>query len=246
VRVFKHDFWAATCLYESPGADPPRAVVKFARAQDFCGLPLAWVGRMTSQHERLIYRALSGVGGVPRWLGALGESAYAIEYLDARPLDHHERPPAGFFDGARRILDAVHARGVAYCDANKRSNFLVGEDGRAHLIDFQIALRRRDDLPWPLRAISRAFVAYMQQRDVYHLYKHKRRMCPDQLTEEEDALSRRRGRLHRLHRAITKPYRTLRRRFLRKRHQAGKLVSPTAALEDHHQPEKATWRQDGP
>ena len=85
---------------------------------------------------------------------------------------------------------------------------------------------------------------YLAGRDLYHLYKHKRRMAPERLTPDEDALSRSRGSLHLLHRRITKPYRAARRKFLRNQHQKGRLQSPTAKLEDRYQPEKQTWQTD--
>ena len=245
VKVFKHDFFAATCLYEAEGpARLPKIVAKIGRVQPFCGLPMAWYGRWLQRHERAIYQALADVGGVPQWAGTFGPTGYAIEYIDAKPLDHLPKPPEGFFDRLRAIFDAVHARGVAYCDANKRSNILVTSDGRAYLVDFQIAIRRRDDWPRPLAAIVRRVVAYMVRRDLYHLYKHKRRLAPEELTEAEALLSRQRSGLHALHRKLTTPYRSLRRRFLRKQHAAGRLKSPSEHLEDHHQPEKATWRRE--
>lgn len=247
VRVFKHDFFAATCLYEAceAGGEAPgdRLVVKFARTQPFCGLPLAWLGRLLRRHEQDIYEALAGIEGVPRWAGCLDETSYAIEYVDAVPLDHLDAPPPGFFDRLLDVFGAIHARGVAYGDANKRSNLLVRRDGTPAVIDYQVAFRRRDEWPWPLRAAVAAAVRYVQKSDVYHLYKHKRRLCPGEMTQMELAASRRRGRLHSLHRKLTTPWRRFRRRFLRQQYQAGRLQSPTQALEDHHQPEKATWRQ---
>jgi len=247
-RVLKHDFLAATCLYEAaapPEGCPPKAVVKFARAQDFCGLPLAWAGEFLFDREEGFYRALAGVEGVPRWLGRLGPRACAIEYVEGRSLDRLEAPPAGFFDALRRLMDAVHARGVAYGDANKRSNILVDRRGRPHLVDFQISLRRRDELPWPISAVLRRAVKYLAAKDLYHLYKHKRRMVPQELTPEEEALSRRRSGLHALHRFLTKPYRRWRRRFLNRQYRSGLLTSPTAGLEED-MPEDATWRQKRP
>ena len=65
-----------------------------------------------------------------------------------------------------------------------------------------------------------------------------------ELTAEEDELSRSRDWFHRLHRRLSKPYKRFRRDFLRKRHEDGRLVSPTAELEMHDQPEKETWRAD--
>ncbi|MBS3734682.1 MAG: hypothetical protein KGY99_07125 [Phycisphaerae bacterium] len=255
-RVFKHDFFAATCLYQRVDADshtaPPRrgervfdrVVVKFARTRTFCGVPLGWLGRWMRAHEEGVYRALDGVAGVPRWAGRLGEAGYAIEYVDAPPLDHLDTPPAGFFDRLRDVLDAVHARGVGYCDANKRSNILCDAAGRAWLVDFQLSIRRRDDWPRPVRAILARLVAYVAERDLYHLYKHKRRLAPQELTDVEAAWSRRRRGLHRLHRKLTKPWRAVRRRWLNRQHRAGRLRSPTADLEDHRQPEKSTWRDE--
>jgi hypothetical protein len=218
-------------------------VAKLYRTQPFCGFPLAWLGRASRDHERAIYAALSGVSGLPRWVDSLGESGFAVECLDARPIDHFERPPGGYFERLRAVFDAVHARGVAYVDANKRSNILVDSAGRAYLIDFQISLRRRDDLPWPIRPLFAAVVRWLQRQDLYHLYKHKRRLSPGELTDQEQALSRRRGPWHWVHRKLIKPYKRLRRGFLRRQHQAGRLVSPSAGLENHHQPEKETWRK---
>jgi hypothetical protein len=244
VRVFKHDFFAATCLYEAAGeAEIPTVVVKFGRTQPFCGLPMDWYGRLLCKHERGIYEALAGVEGVPRWAGCVSETTYAVEYIDAVPLDHLDAPPAGFFDRLLAVFEAIHERGVAYGDANKRSNILVDAAGRPFVIDYQIALRYRDDWPWPARQVLAAAVRYAQRGDVYHLYKHKRRLSPHELTDAEEAASRRRGLLHTIHRKLTKPWRSFRRRFLQRQYESGRLESPTADLEDHDQPEKATWRK---
>lgn len=243
VRVFKHDFFAATSLYEAVGqVEIPKIVVKVYRAHPFFGLAMDWLGRLSREHEKAIYAVLEGVEGVPRWVGCVGPTGLAIEYIDAKPLDHLDKPPAGYFDRMRRIFDALHARGVAYVDANKRSNMLVGPDGSAHLIDFQIAMRLRDDWPWPMRTIAARIVRYLQGKDIYHLCKHKRRLAPEELTDEEEEILRHLGLWHSLHRTITTPYRAVRRRFLARQYSTGQLESPSAELEDHHQPEKQTWR----
>jgi hypothetical protein len=243
-RVFKHDFFAATCLYEALGsAEVPKVVVKFGREHGFCGLALAWVGELTLRHEEAIYHALEGVVGVPRWMGRVGEHGYAIEYVDGRPMDHQPPPPPGFFDALRELFEAVHTRGVAYGDSNKRSNILIGPGGEPHLIDYQLSFRRGDQLPWPIRPIARAAFDYVCRKDIYHLFKHKRRISPAELRPEEEDLSRRRSGWHLIHRKLTKPYRGFRRRFLQRQHEKGHLTSPTSDLEDHHQPEKETWRK---
>ena len=83
----------------------------------------------------------------------------------------------------------------------------------------------------------------MQRKDLYHLYKHKRRLAPRELTPQEEELSRERGGVHAFHRWFTKGYRGLRRRFLREQHQKGALASPTAGLEDYDLPEKDSWQK---
>jgi len=247
VRVFKHDFFAATCLYEAVASAKtgiPRIVVKFGRTQELWGFPMAWYGLWICRHERDIYRRLTGLPGVPRWVGCVDYATYAIEYIDAKPLDHVDALLPGFFDRLAEIFRLMHARGVAYCDANKQSNILVDALGRPFVIDFQISIHRRDNWPWPLCAISAMIVRNAQQADIYHLYKHKRRMAPGELTSEEEKLSRRRGPLHMLHRKLSARWRDVRRWFLRRQYKAGRLESPTANLEDHHQPEKDIWRNE--
>jgi hypothetical protein len=243
LEVFKHDFYAATALYQPVAATLPRAVVKFYRLQGFCGLPMGWVGRRSREREKLAYRLLAGVEGIPRYLGDVGANGCAIEYVPAQPLDHCPSVPAEFWPRLRELFDAVHARGLAYIDANKRSNILVDQAGRPYLVDFQISLPRRDDLPWPLRSLRALLVRQFQRKDLYHLYKHKRRIAPELLSPQEERLSRRRGILHRLHAFLGKPYRIIRRAFLARQYRRGKLVSPSAQLEKRIQPEKDSWRK---
>ncbi len=244
VRVFKHDFFAATSLYEAVApADIARIVVKFYRTRPFCGLPAGWLGRLSRDHERAMYATLANVEGVPRWVASVGRAGCAIEYVEATPLDRDVAVPPGYFDRLGEILTVIHARGVAYVDANKRSNILIGPGGRPYLVDFQIAVRRREDWPWPLRAIARRIVRYLQGRDVYHFCKHKRRMAPGELTSEEAELSCRPSGWHWLHRKLAKPYRAVRRRFLHHQYRKDRLVSPTADMEGHCPPEQQTWKK---
>jgi hypothetical protein len=248
VKVFKHDFYAATAMYRAAqeGAGPDRLVVKFGREQGFMGLPGAWIGRWLLRREKRFHQRVDGVEGIQRWVAQISDSAYALEYLDGRTLDTFESPPGEggqFFDELRRLIDALHARQAAYCDLHKRSNILVRPDGRPALIDFQISVLLDDGPDTLRRRCWKRCVAYLQGMDLYNLYKHKRRMARAFLTEEERRLSYPRNSLLRLHRTLVTPLRHLRRAFLTRLHRAGRLVSPSAHLEDHHQPEKQTWRK---
>lgn len=212
-RCFKHDFFAATGLYERedadssvPGSSVRKAILKINRKQPFCGVPLAWLGKGLRNHEVKILRSLQGIEQVPRLLGEHGKCGFLYEYIEGCSLDESPHIPDTFFDGLKDLLDRVHGRNICYLDMNKRGNILIGADGKPHLIDFQISLCL--GRPW------RRLLAALQREDIYHLYKHKRKFRSDLLTPEEEELSRRRSGLIRIHRCIATPLRRLRRWFL--------------------------------
>ena len=247
-KVFKHDFIAATALYIAAQGDcrPRKLVVKFGRTQKFCGLGTTWIGRLLLRRERRFHRRADGVEGIQRWAEQLDATTHALQYVEGQTLDACGLPPGcegRFFDDLRATLDGLHARGIAYCDLNKRSNIVVTPTGRPVLIDFQMCALDNPRARWPWRSLAARGVAYLQRMDLYHLYKHKRRLAPEHLRAEEEPLSYGRGRLLRLHRRLVTPLRRLRRAFLTRQHRAGRLVSPSDHLEDHDQPEKATWRK---
>lgn len=236
VRQFKHDFFAATGLYRrivadrgmgilpmsaSPGAGtadtgkmpvPPtdQVVLKIQRRRPFFGLPLGWLGAWLTRHEATIYRELADVPGVPDFVDFFGPTGFIHAFMPGRPLDRREPVSDTFFDELAELLRAIHARGLAYVDLNKRQNILVDAAGRPGLIDFQISFRlgpRRGELP-------RAILALLQRADWYHFAKHKRRCRPDLMTPADIEQSYRPDGWGRLHRFVSKPYFTVRRRVL--------------------------------
>jgi hypothetical protein len=79
----------------------------------------------------------------------------------------------GYFRSAKAVLRKLHRAGVCHNDLAKEQNWLRGTDGRAYLIDFQLATisSRRGRL---FRV-----AAY---EDLRHLLKHKRKYAPEALT----------------------------------------------------------------
>ena len=215
-RTVKHDFYAAVGFYDAvapDGGPADRAVLKVQRATSFGGVPLRWVGRWLCRREVRMYERLADVPAVPALLGRVGPTGFAHAYAPGRPLgDYRDGPPlpAAFFDDLSAAIDALHARRVAYVDLNKPENVIVGDDGRPHLIDFQIAWD--GELRWGWWWGWTGF-AGCRAADRYHLLKHKRRFRPDLLTDADRAALDRGFALLRLHRRLSRPYFWARRRL---------------------------------
>jgi len=225
LRTFKHDFFAATGLYQGPSG---RVVLKLGREVSLLGFPMGWLGEWAADHEADMYRVAEGVPGVPKCFGRLGRTGFAHAFVDGHPLQRYEHVNDEFFPALRAILTELHRRGMAYVDLEKRENILVGADGRPWLIDFQISypgpgldgvIRRRRG-PGALhtlvpRALREYLLTRLQCGDLYHLLKHRRRHRPDTLTESEIASSYRVGVTIQLHRWLMRPLTLLRRNILK-------------------------------
>lgn len=218
-RVVKHDFWAATAFYEAP--DGRRAVAKINRRESFCGIGLSWIGQWLCRREVRFYAALGDLPNVPDLLGRIGDTGFVHAYVPGRPLSRDEKVPDTFFGELRALFAEIHRRRIAYVDANKPQNILLGDDGRPYLIDFQISYDLHELGDW---FANRAFLRRLQAADDYHILKHKRKMCPDLLTPEERSLVERRGWFIRAHRFLTRPYFVVRRRAMKRLREGGKLL----------------------
>jgi hypothetical protein len=81
-----------------------------------------------------------------------------------------------YFRSARAALRAVHRLHITHNDLAKEQNWLRSPDGRAYLLDFQLASA------FTRRNLLFRILAY---EDLRHFLKHKRRYVPDALTAME-------------------------------------------------------------
>ncbi|MDX2197581.1 MAG: hypothetical protein SF069_01260 [Phycisphaerae bacterium] len=211
-QTFKHDFFAATGLYNQKDR---AAVLKVGRIGGFFGLPLSWIGRSLRNREVRIYRRVADLPGVPALIGTVGPTGFMHDFVPGHPLGRDERVGDAFFDQLEALLREIHARDIAYVDLNKRQNVLVGDDGRPYLIDFQISyelprwrLLRWGPWLWTLRRLQKA--------DWYHFCKHKVRLRPDLATAEERRAVEHVSIWIRMHRWIARPIIQARRGLLRR------------------------------
>lgn len=123
------------------------------------------VTRLRREHDML--RRLDGVDGVPavRDYFVLGEHHFLVqEYVEGRPLNTFfaERHPLldpepdpgrlaeytswalKIYAGTERVIDAVHARGVAFNDLHM-FNIMIRPDDSVALIDFEVAAPAADN-----------------------------------------------------------------------------------------------------
>ncbi len=254
VKLFKHDFFAATGLYEemgpamaavnaqknmapgSPTVEPTSgaptagarlAVLKVQRVQSLYGFPMRWLGGLVARHEIGIFEKLQGVRGVPEFLGAVGPTGFLHAFVPGSDLHPDQKPGQEFFEHLAWLLSEVHARNIAYVDTNKRENILFGEDGFPHLIDFQISFQCRSGKK--SNPGTRWLLKRLQAEDWYHFYKHKSRLAPECCTPMEMARAIRTSWYIRVHRAIAQPIIRTRRRFLARYNNAHPGKPPAGA-----------------
>jgi len=208
-KVFKHDFFAATGLYED--AAGRRAVLKIFRPCPYLFLPVHWLSPFQARHEEKVYTALKDTKSVPKFHGRIGPTGILHEFLPGKTLKECESVKESFFEELRELLRLMHSRGIAYVDTNKPDNILVGDDGSPFLIDFQITWVQPPS-PWglPLLPLFKIF----KDMDFYHALKHERKFHPEKVSKE--AIESLRPWYLKLHRLVADPVRNVRRAWLRK------------------------------
>jgi predicted Ser/Thr protein kinase len=210
VRQLKADFFASTGLFE--GDEGTRVCYKHFHTESYLCVPLAWAGRHMCNREISFYELLADVDYIPRLVGKYGDSTLVHEWVEgADLLDRRGDIPDDFFDHLERLTSELHERGVAYVDMNKPDNVIAGDDGRPHLVDFQISFHQPKQ-KW--RLFGRWLFKVFCREDLYHVRKLKRKMRPDLMSEEELADSYRRSWILSIHRVFAHPFQRFRRWLL--------------------------------
>lgn len=136
---------------------------------------LRWLARRLMRREARALALLEHFDGVPRLVHAQRDSLLR-SYLAGQPMQLARPDSRAYFNSAARLLRKIHRAGIAHNDLGKEPNWLVREDGRPAIIDFQLACstRRRG-----------RFFRLAAREDIRHLLKHKRTYCPQYLSARE-------------------------------------------------------------
>jgi predicted Ser/Thr protein kinase len=161
--------------------DGRRAAVK-----DFANTPpkfRRFVAPFLVGREIKALRHLDGTPGVPRYYGRVDRYAFAIEYIEGRPIA--EFGPGELsqktLNNVQKSIDAIHERGVSHGDLKRRSNLLVTPDEQVYLIDFAAAVVGRRKANFLLNWLQRR----MAEIDDKSLSKIKKFSAPDQMTDAD-------------------------------------------------------------
>jgi hypothetical protein len=170
--VLKRDVFSETIMGHL--ADAPEVKVVLRRLD---GVP--WWARFISQvlarKEARGLRAVQGIEGVPVLLESDRGGILRV-WAEGTPL-HLAKPSDGaWYKDAGRLLREMRRRGVTHNDIAKPQNWLMLPDGRAGVIDFQLAsVHRRQGKLFRIAA----------REDLRHMLKQKRKYAPDLLTPSQ-------------------------------------------------------------
>ncbi len=180
VKVFRRGEGSRpqVALIEVNGA---RAVLKDYRYSDPRFRRL--VGPLLVWREALALTRLAGQRGVPRLLRRFGGQALLIEYLPGEAVKGMARGslPPEFFERFYRLVEEIHARGVAHCDLRSEGNILLTAAGEPCFVDFVAHLGRG---PW-WNPLQRWAFARLCEADRVAVARLKRTHQPQWLTAEE-------------------------------------------------------------
>jgi hypothetical protein len=190
--VLKRDAFSETVAGHD-AAQPARRLA----LRRLSGLPW-WsraLARRLARREVAGLAAVRGIEGVPELIRADREGILRT-WADGTPLNRARPSDPAWYRDARRLLRQMRRRGVAHNDLAKPQNWLVTPEGRAAVIDFQLASVH------PRR--GRLFRA-LAWEDLRHLVKQKRAYARAHLTPTERRLLARRALPSRIWMATGKP-----------------------------------------
>jgi predicted Ser/Thr protein kinase len=140
--------------------------------------PLRWIARRLLAREAQALAVLEELDGIPKLIRA-DQSSLDRSYVDGVVMQEGRPGNIDYYHAAARIVRRMHRLGVVHNDLAKEPNFLLTNDGKPAIVDFQLSWFAQQRGPL-FRILAR--------EDIRHLLKHKRTYCPDRLTRREKSI----------------------------------------------------------
>ena len=123
-----------TLLYQDPLR---RLVIKTPNGRG----PMRWLSVLMLRREARVYGHLKDFPAVPRCHGLLRNRYLVLDYVEGESIRHAEiTDRAAFFAELLERIKALHARGIAHSDLQKKENLLVVGGRSPCLLDFGAAV----------------------------------------------------------------------------------------------------------
>lgn len=103
--------------------------------------PMRWISTLMLRREARVYECLKDFPAVPRCHGLLRNRYLVLDHVEGVSIRHAEiTDRAAFFAELLKWLQALHARGIAHSDLQKKENLLVVDGRTPCLLDFGAAV----------------------------------------------------------------------------------------------------------
>jgi predicted Ser/Thr protein kinase len=165
-----------------------------------------WISALMLRHEARVYERLTDFPAAPRCYGLLHNRYLVLEFIDGVPARDAEIPDRdSFFAELLMHIQALHARGIAHSDLQKKDNLMLVDGRHPCLLDFGAAvIRRSGSAPF-----NRIHYRFAERLDFNQWAKLKYRGRLEQMNETDRSFYRR-TRLEKLARRLKSLWRYLR------------------------------------
>lgn len=194
-----HGYQGQTLLYRD---NDRRLVIKAPAGRGI----RKWIATLMLRHEARVYAQLTDFPAAPRCYGLLRNLYLVLEYIEGAPARYTEIIDRdAFFAELLEHIQALHARGIAHSDLQKKDNLLLVADRHPCLLDFGAAVIRKSGFA-PFNHFHYRFAARL---DFNQWAKLKYRGRLEQMSEA-DRMYYRRTRIEKLARRLKRIWRQLR------------------------------------
>ncbi len=170
--VFKRDVFSETRAGHFSDRPDERVARRIVSASPLWSRPLAW---FLANREIRALRAVDGIAGTPQLIEVDRDGLFR-SWTEGTPL-HLARPDnATWYRDAARLLRDLRRRGITHNDLAKPQNWLMLPDGKAAVIDFQLASCHHR---------KGRYYRTLAYEDLRHLIKQKRSFAPHLMTATE-------------------------------------------------------------